>query len=255
MLSLTSCCDLTDEQKNASSPVCIASRDKSYLISNDELGTGLPSALQPYESLRKHCKALNHEALARLNLQMALYVHPVIRGDELALSAAIQAGKISQPTDTLESRHRAEAELRSIFTMFISPVISPRVTGLKEVDQELYRTLSDIMHVTSRELDRYSGHLRQFIVDDKGSLLRTWKAKCVSLASSKISHTMSRLRRCCADSYLWSARVYFSKHVSLSQQKCHAKALFSFPIPLTTCLCCLGSRIIAFQRRLLSMKP
>jgi hypothetical protein len=169
MLSLAFCCDLTDEQQMATDPTCIASREKSFLKYESYIVVDNNNALQPYESLRMHCKALNHTALARLNLQMALYVHPVIRGDELALSAAIQAGKISQPTETLESRHRAEAELRSVFTMFISPIISPRVTGIAEVDQTLFKTLGDIMHVTSRELDRYSGHLRQFIVDDKGN--------------------------------------------------------------------------------------
>jgi hypothetical protein len=35
---------------------------------------------------------------------------------------------------------------------------------------------SDIMHVVSRELDRYSGHLRQFIVDDKG--MRIVRERC-----------------------------------------------------------------------------
>lgn len=154
----------------ATEPLCIASRDESYLEFDDvATSNSSVSALQPYESLRMHCKTLDHAALARLNLQMALYVHPVIRADELALSAAIQAGKISHPTKTLPtSRHVAEAELRSVYTMFISPIITPRITGTKEVDEELYKTLGDIMHVTSRELDRYSGHLRQFIVDDKG---------------------------------------------------------------------------------------
>jgi hypothetical protein len=38
---------------------------------------------------------------------------------------------------------------------------------MKEVDIELFKMLNDIMHVVSRELDRYSGHLRQYIVDDK----------------------------------------------------------------------------------------
>ena len=170
LLSLAFCCDLTPSQRAATEPVCIASREESFLNFDVSVETspGNGSALQPYESLRMHCKALNHDALQRLNLQMALYVHPVIRADELALSAAIQAGKISQPTETLESRHRAEAELRSVYTMFITPIITPRITGRKEVDEELYAKLADIMWVTSRELDRYSGHLRQFIVDDKG---------------------------------------------------------------------------------------
>ena len=169
MLSLAFCCDLTEAQQIATTPVCIASRDESYLVYESFAAIDTTNALQPYESLRVHCKALNNTALARLNLQMALYVHPVIRGDELALSAAIQAGKISQPTETLESRHRAEAELRSVFTMFIKPIIAPSITGIAKADQVLFKTLGDIMHVTSRELDRYSGHLRQFIVDDKGS--------------------------------------------------------------------------------------
>jgi hypothetical protein len=176
MLSLAFVCDMPEAARNSLEPVCIASRDQDYLhlysTAPDNTGSeGMPAALQPYESLRVHCKALNHTALARLHLQMALYVHPVIRRDELALSAAIQAGKISQPTETLESRHRAEAELRSVYTIFIKAIITPRVTGMSEVDQELYKTLGDIMHVTSRELDRYSGHLRQFIVDDKGVVL------------------------------------------------------------------------------------
>jgi hypothetical protein len=178
MLCLAYCMDMPDEMRFSSEPVCIAARDEAFLefasdtassSSNDD--SSVPSALLPYESLRMHCKSLNHTALARLHLQMALYVHPVIRSDELALSAAIQAGKISQPTETLETRHRAEAELRSVYTIFIKAVISARVTGMKEIDSELYTTLSNIMHVTSRELDRYSGHLRQFIIDDKGKLV------------------------------------------------------------------------------------
>ena len=169
---LTYCCDLTDEQSLSHKPVCIAARDKCFLQFDVGIEQGPGSAsLQPFESLRIHCQSLRYSALQRLNLQMALYVHPVIRADELALSAAIRAGKISQPTETLESRHRAEAELRSVYTVFISPQIKPRITGMKLVDDDLFRKLNDIMYVTSRELDRYSGHLRQFIVDDKGVVL------------------------------------------------------------------------------------
>lgn len=172
LLALAICCELTDEQRLAEGPMCIASRDQSFLNFDESVDKEPVSgaAMQPYESLRMHCTALSEESLYRLNLQMALYVHPVIRADELALSSAIQSGKISQPTETLESRHRAEAELRSVYTLFISAMVSPRITGNKRRDQELYEQLADIMWVTSRELDRYSGHLRQFIVDDKGML-------------------------------------------------------------------------------------
>lgn len=168
MMALSVCCDILYAGSNH--PVCIAMKNKNFLNLGSQAGPE-SAALQPYESLRMHCKALSHNALLRLHLQMALYVHPVIRGDELALSAAIQSGKISQPTETVESRHRAEAELRSVFTIFIKAIMSAKVTGVPDIDVELFKKLADIMHVVSRELDRYSGHLRQFIVDDKGIVL------------------------------------------------------------------------------------
>jgi hypothetical protein len=166
--ALAHCVDLTDEQLYTNKPLLIASRGECYLDFSDHATERQTSLQQNDESLRVHCSALNNTALARLHLQMALYVHPVIRGDELALSAAIQSGKATQPTEALESRHRAEAELRSVFTMFINAMISPKISGDEEIDSELTHKLHHIMHVTSRELDRYSGHLRQFIVDDKG---------------------------------------------------------------------------------------
>lgn len=168
MSALAHCVDLSDEQRETTKPILIASRSECYLDFSGHVTERQASLQQNDESLRVHCSALNNTALARLHLQMALYVHPVIRGDELALSASIQSGKISQPTATLESRHRAEAELRSVFTMFINALIIPKVTGVDGIDSELHQKLHGIMHVTSRELDRWSGHLRQFIVDDKG---------------------------------------------------------------------------------------
>ena len=174
MQSLALCCDMLFTPNSA--PVCVANKQQSYLNFDPKVQALLQvdndiSSMQPYESLRMHCRSLNQTALSRLHLQTALYVHPVIRSDELALSAAIQAGKIAQPTETVEGRHRAEAELRSVFTIFINAIMTPKVTGIPEIDQELYQKLADVMHVTSRELDRYSGHLRQFIVDDKGVVL------------------------------------------------------------------------------------
>jgi hypothetical protein len=169
MMALAVCCDILYAGSNQ--PVCIAMKEKNFLNLNSYQNGIEGGALQTYESLRMHCKALSHKALLRLHLQTALYVHPVIRGDELALSAAIQAGKISQPTETVESRHRAEAELRSVFTIFIKTIMSAKITGVPEIDQELFQKLANIMHIVSRELDRYSGHLRQFIVDDKGIVL------------------------------------------------------------------------------------
>lgn len=173
LASLAYCCpDLPPSMRVATGPMCIATRGNQEFSldadkeQNETLDVAITNELSRYEALRTHCRDLNHSALARLHLQMALYVHPVIRDDELALSAQIRQGKIAQPQSTIEDRHLAEAELRSVFTIFIKAVMSPKITGNPEVDQELYNKLGDIMHVVSRELDRYSGHLRQFIVDD-----------------------------------------------------------------------------------------
>ena len=74
---------------------------------------------------------------------MALYVHPVVRSDE-AVELRNRANVDAQ------SRHRAEAELRSVYTMFIKALISPVTTGRQKIDDRLFETLRSIMHVTSR---------------------------------------------------------------------------------------------------------
>lgn len=179
LAALSCCCgDMPMDMRKSDVPLCITLRDKTMF----SLGTALRQEKNLefelanhedilYEALRTQSFELNQAALARLHLQMALYVHPVIRDDELALSAAIRAGKVSQPQNSIESRLLSEAELRSVYIMFIKAVITPTITGDRKVDQTLYNLLADIMHVTSRELDRYSGHLRQFIVDDKGVVM------------------------------------------------------------------------------------
>jgi hypothetical protein len=97
--------------------------------------------------------------------QLGLYVHPVVRGDLRALTSK----RLSV------EGHRAEAELRNVFVLFICPKISAQVTGNPVEDARLFGELSDIMMVTMRALDRHQGQLRQFIVDDKGVvLIATW---------------------------------------------------------------------------------
>ena len=177
LASLAFCCpDMPRDMQEATEPMCIATRGKTFFSlegdrdQNEEMENAMNNEMSRYEALRTHCRDLNQSALARLHLQMALYVHPVIRDDELALSAQIRQGKIATPQSTIEDRHLAEAELRSVFTIFINAVMTTNITGDPDIDGELYSKLGNIMHVVSRELDRYSGHLRQFIVDDKGNV-------------------------------------------------------------------------------------
>lgn len=172
LVVLSTCCSIPREMLNSLQPVHIASKNRTFFslepldpellqLSPDRLVMEVPI----YENIRRHCQHLDHAALMRLHLQMALYVHPVIRGDELERSKTITSiTEVAEP----ESRHLAQAELRSVYTMFINALVPPVLIGDPKIDGILFKTLRSIMHVTSRELDRYSGQLRQFIVDDKG---------------------------------------------------------------------------------------
>mmetsp|Transcript_39310 Transcript_39310/g.45880 ORF Transcript_39310/g.45880 Transcript_39310/m.45880 type:complete len:1642 (-) Transcript_39310:798-5723(-) len=82
----------------------------------------------------------------------------------------------AQWSDNRKQRRVAEAELRNVYTIFITPVISSQLHFSSRVEDvqhnsRLLQRLNDIMVVTTRELDNFGGHLRQYIVDDKGVVL------------------------------------------------------------------------------------
>lgn len=119
---------------------------------------------KPRERLAKRCDDWDLAALSRLRQRMSLYVHPVVVADEFAQ-------KYYRNRHRAEDIHLSEAELRSVFTIFIMPRINARLTGEDEEDCRLLALLNDIMLVMTRELARSKGQLRQFIVDDKGKSL------------------------------------------------------------------------------------
>ncbi|KAK1736676.1 adenylate/guanylate cyclase domain-containing protein [Skeletonema marinoi] len=96
---------------------------------------------------------------------ISLYAHPVVVNDDNETTS-----RFKTESDDLE-RHLAEAELRNVYTCFISPLIDYKITGDEEKDKQLFNLLNDIMNLARRQLDRACGHLRQFIVDDKGVVL------------------------------------------------------------------------------------
>lgn len=178
--SLSKHCKIPSDILTATSPSVIAARSRVFIVQKllrarrsslhsmqSMISTG--SRLSVYESLKMQCQDMDDSALRRLQHQLALYVHPVVRGEELAKSSYDRGSLLSHKLS--QRRHRAEAELRSVYTMFIKADVSPAVTGDADADEELFKTLSRIMYVTKRELDKYKGHLRQFIVDDKGVVL------------------------------------------------------------------------------------
>lgn len=120
---------------------------------------------KPRERLAKRCDDWDLDALKRLKQRMSLYVHPVVVNDEFAIK--VYPGDRSRA----QERHRSEAELRGVFTVFIMPMITARLTGDDEKDCKVLVLLNDMMLIMTRELARFKGQMRQFIVDDKGVVL------------------------------------------------------------------------------------
>ena len=95
------------------------------------------------------------------------YAHPVVVDNELN-----SPHQLRLLTSTAKQRQVEEAEIRSVYVMFISmPRIDCSVGKDQDKDKALFELLNSIMELTTRELERFRGHLRQFIVDDKGLVL------------------------------------------------------------------------------------
>jgi hypothetical protein len=65
--------------------------------------------------------------------------------------------------------HIAEAELQAIHTIFIMPLMHAKSTGNSNKDGPMFHLLNSIFLIVTRELEKYHGHLQQFIIDDKGN--------------------------------------------------------------------------------------
>jgi len=110
------------------------------------------------------CDDLNSIELQWLKRTISLYVHPVVVNDDNERATPMRRR-------SNQERHLAEAELRNVYTCFITPLIDYKLSGDKGKDEKLFSLLNNIMNLTTRELDRMQGHLRQFILDDKGLVL------------------------------------------------------------------------------------
>ncbi|KAG7361535.1 adenylate/guanylate cyclase [Nitzschia inconspicua] len=176
---LAECCNVPNGMIDCLQPVCIASRSSVFidLTHRQEQVMGDPTDISEVtvneesaadQSLRRHCLRMQLKSLSRLHSQAALYVHPVVRRDVWGLYGHTMS---TTGSEDIQQRYHIEAELRTIFTVFIKAMVTPELTGNSRTDNVLFSTLRTIMHLTCRELDRFSGQLRQYIVDDKGVVL------------------------------------------------------------------------------------
>jgi class 3 adenylate cyclase len=160
---------------------------------------------------KAHLKEWNVSALFKLHELMSLYVHPVVVEGELFTSVFHRRGLLrSTSFDSVEAddssqqgeqqqqcleheqrRHQSEAELRRICTVFVQPEVPVNITGVPAQDEIVMETLNKIMVFANRELARFNGQLRQFIVDDKGkSGTFPWRTNFLLVGHGALQNTL-----------------------------------------------------------------
>jgi class 3 adenylate cyclase/tetratricopeptide (TPR) repeat protein len=165
------------EELESDGPVCIAARAKTFFQQIDQTKPALAKVATKEttasycESLLGKCADMDEMMLGRLHRQLSLYVHQVVRDDELDVTTSHHSLGSMRSKHSSTNRHLAEAELRLVYTMFINANIDPVVTGDSDQDALLFQKLQRVMQVTCRELHKCNGQLRQFIIDDKGVVL------------------------------------------------------------------------------------
>jgi hypothetical protein len=162
-------CDLDEElmKIDGNNPKIAATRGQQMFTLKQRMGVHQPKIVNELSrGVTSQVEGLEVEALRKYRTKMSLYVHPVVVDNDVA---AQNNFKSTRQKRTAQERHREEAEIRNVYVMFINPIIETRITKNEKANRQMYKQLNDIMNLSSRELERFSGHLRQFIVDDKGT--------------------------------------------------------------------------------------
>jgi hypothetical protein len=168
---LSRVCDFDEDitKTDGKTPTVVGSRHALKFAMKRRMGIHQPKVVNDISrGITHHIEGLEVEALKKYRRMMSLYVHPVVVGNDIAPDDDKKA-RIKRIDRTAQERHRQEAEIRNVYTMFVNPLIMTQVTKNEKANRKLYKLLNDIMNLASREIKRFSGHLRQFIVDDKGA--------------------------------------------------------------------------------------
>lgn len=157
-------------------------------------------------------KNMSNVSLEHLRMHMSLYPHPVFTEDEMSKNNTnMELSSHSTAFELAHKRRRAEAELRSVYTMFIKPEIDAKITGNDEEDGELLLKLSNVMKTVCRELDRYEGQLLNYIIDDKGVvLIATFGLRYSTFPNMVAGHALPAtlsIRKCLLDELNVDCRI------------------------------------------------
>jgi len=169
---LSETCDLTTVSAQKGVPIVIASRKQQYFSPRQQEEENMSQIVKAITNISFNFEGMDTIALGHLQNQIALYVHPIVVQNETSNNSFNMYSSIAEERPSAEAeRYRAEAELRSVYTMFIMPLISTERTDDTEANMKLFQLLNDIMNLVTDTLETFMGHLRQFIVDDKGVVL------------------------------------------------------------------------------------
>ena len=154
--------------KGGKEPILIASRNENYLLKKKR---SFPQKKRKAKSNQSKGRddtvkfdKMDVTSLRYLKKLLSLYVHPVVVSDE---SSSMQNSE--KDAKAIQEIHRSEVELRSVYTLFIKPIVDVELSKEDDKNQDIFKTLNDILQVVISILDGFRGHLRQFIVDDKGT--------------------------------------------------------------------------------------
>ena len=120
--------------------------------------------------ITEHVDGLESESLKEYRRLMSLYAHPVAVSNDVAAENDFMPSSRTIDKNNRD-RQMEEAELRSVYVMFVNPIVAVEMTGDPKKDAPSVEIVHDIMKITNRELRRYNGHMRQFLMDDKGMVL------------------------------------------------------------------------------------
>jgi hypothetical protein len=190
---------------DGSRPQVIASKKEQYFKAKvDSDHAKKVNSDEVDEKLSKRCQSWNTPALERLLSRMSSYVHPAVllTGDlataegtsgttinntKIDATTMNRRGSIISASSTGTSSRRSsvnsthannkniksrDAELREVFTAFIQPDVDTKKIMGNHTELETIELLNQLMLIINSEVCRFKGHLRQFVVDDKGKVGR-----------------------------------------------------------------------------------
>ncbi len=155
-------------------PVLIAFKDSQYfqirkkqfqrMGSIQRMGSRRLVEQQTKEDYSVPFEKMNLKGLRILKKILSFYAHPVVVSDEISRNVSQRFVKVDQDV------YKAAAELRSVYTIFIKAMTPSTLSKDPTTNKSVFNRLNEIMDVVTSVLDGFKGHLRQFIVDDKGKL-------------------------------------------------------------------------------------